>query len=197
MIRGRLAPWLLGPALLLAGCAGGPKGRDDGLRHHTADSGFRSMPGSTRRTTDSGYRSTPDFGTALGRKFQDTIPIGARITAVNVATGDGVQAIWLSYEHDGVVSNTPRRGGDGGFTHVFGLDGNEKLVGMDGAGRRGIDRLTIATNKRVKTYGNDGSSDIPSSWHTDEQKRQYVGVGITGRADKKLRQLSLRYQVRE
>ncbi len=191
MIRGRLAPWLLSPVLLLAGCAGVPKGeRGEAFGH-------RTTPESTRRTTDFGHRSTPDFGTAQGRKFQDVIPVGARITAVNVAIKDGVRAIWLSHERDGVVGNTPRRGGDGGFTHVFELEGNEKIVGMDGAGRRGIDRLTVATNKRVKTFGNDGASGDPSSWLTNEQRRQYVGVGITGRADKRLRQLSLRYQVRE
>ena len=180
MIRRRLAPWLLGAALLLAGCAGASKGE-----------------GFTRRSTDFGYRSTPDFGTARGRKFQDVIPVGARITAVNVATDAGVRAIWLSYERDGVVGNTPRRGGDGGFTHVFELEGNEKLVGMDGAGRGGIDRLTVVTNMRVKSFGNDCASGNLTSWLTDEQTRQYVGVGITGRADKKLRQLSLRCQVRE
>ena len=194
MTRRRLTAWLLGPALLLAGCVGAPKGKGgEGFGH-------RSTRDSTRRTAHSAYRSTLDFGTtrgARGWKFEDIIPIGARITAVNVATDDGVRAIWLSYERNGVVSNTPRRGGDGGFTEVFELKGNEKLVGMDGAGRRGIDRLTVATNKRVKTFGNDGSSGNLSSWLTDEQKRQYVGVGITGRADGKLRQLSLRYQVRE
>ena len=198
MIRGRLTPWLLGPALLLAGCVGAPKGDGgEGFAHRATASDFRSSTDSTRRTTDSNYRSTPDFGTRRGLKFQDIIPIGARITAVHVATDDGVRAIWLSYERNGVVSNTPRRGGQGGFTHVFKLKGNEKLVGMDGVGRRGIDRLTVATNKRVKTFGDDGSSGNLSSWLTKEQKRQYVGVGITGRADGRLQQLSLRYQVRE
>ena len=198
MIRGRLTPWLLGSALLLAGCVGAPKGEGGkGFTHRTADSGSRSTPNSTRRTTNSGNRSTPDFGTARGRKFEDIVPVGARITAVNVATGIGVRAIWLSYERNGVAGNTPRRGGNGGLTRVFELEGDEKLVGMDGAGRRGIDRLTVVTNKRVKTFGNDGSSVTPSSWLTDEQVRQYVGVGITGRADDQLRQLSLRLQVRE
>ena len=183
MIRGRLTPWLLGPALLLTGCVGAPKGE--------GGEGF------TRRTTESGYRSTLDFGTARGRKFEDVIPVGARITAVNVATDDGVRAIWLSYERNGVVRNTPRRGGDGGSTEVFELRGNEKLVDLDAAGQGGIDRLTVATNKRVRTFGNDSSSGNLSSWLTDEQKRQYVGVGIIGRADDQLRQLSLRVQVRE
>ncbi len=183
MIRGRLTPWLLGPALLLTGCVGAPKGE--------GGEGF------TRRTTESGYRSTLDFGTARGRKFEDVIPVGARITAVNVATDEGVRAIWLSYERNGVVRNTPRRGGDGGSTEVFKLRGDEKLVDLDGAGQGGIDQLTVATNQRVRIFGNDGSSNNLSSWLTDEQKRQYVGVGIIGRADDQLRQLSLHVQVRE
>ncbi len=198
MIRGRLTPWLFGTALLVAGCVGAPKGEGgEGFTHRTASSGRRSTRDSTRRNIDSGYRSMPDFGPARGQKFEDIIPIGARITAVNVATDDGVRAIWLSYERNGVVSDTPRRGGDGGFTEVFELAGDEKIVDMDAAGRHGIDRLTVATDKRVKTFGNDGSSANPSSWITDEQKRQYLGVGIAGRADDKLRQFSLRLQVRQ
>ena len=183
MRRGRLTPWLLGLALLLAGCVAG--------------SSYRPTPEATRRSTNFGYRSMPDFGKARGRKFEDVIPVGARITAVNVADDDGVRAIWLSYEHNGVVSNTPRRGGHGGRTEVFRLRGNEKLVAMEAAGRNGIDWLTVATDQRVRTFGNDGSSGTPSSWITDEQRRQYVGVGITGRADDRLRLLSLRFQVRE
>ncbi len=212
MPRGRLTAWLLGPIVVLAGCAGAPKGEGGKVfSHRTVDSGHRSTPKSSRRptgsrsrvTTDStrrvgnsGYRSTPDIGIARGRKFADVIPVGARITAVNVAIDGGVRAIWLSYEQNGVVSNTPRRGGDGGFTRVFELEDNEKLVSLDGGGKGGIDQLTVATNQRVKTFGNHGSGN-PPSWLTDEQMRQYVGVGIIGRADGKLRLLSLRFQVRD
>ena len=119
------------------------------------------------------------------------LPLTLRVLVASIALG------WLSYERNGVVRNTPRRGGDGGSTEVFKLRGNEKLVDLDAAGQGGIDRLTVATNKRVRTFGNDGSSGNLSSWLTDEQKRQYVGVGIIGRADDQLRQLSLHVQVRE
>ncbi len=197
MIRGRLAPWLLGSAVLVAGCGGAPKGEGGkSLTHSTAGSGSRKTTDPTRRSS-ADYRMTADFGTPLGWRFQDIIPVGARITAVNVATDDGVRAIWLSYEHNGVVHDTPRRGGRGGSTHVFKLTGKEKLVGIDAAGRRGIDQLTIVTNKRVKTFGGDDSSVNASSWLTKKQERQYVGIGIAGRADDKLRQLSLGFQVRE
>lgn len=197
MRRRLLTPWLLGTALL-TGCVGAPKGEGrNGLTGRTTSPGHRSTTASTRRISNSSYRSTPDFGTALGRRFEDVIPFGARITAVNVATADSVRAIWLSYEHNGVAGNTPRRGGDGGITRVFELEGNEKLVSIDAAGARGIDRLTLVTNLRVQTFGSDGSSGHASSWVTDEQKRKYVGVGITGRADDQLRQISLRYQVRD
>ena len=212
--------------MLLAGCGGAPKGEggegfshrtaDAGHRtadagHRTTDAGHRSTPkpkrrraGSRHRTspdptrrTSAGYRSTPDSGPARGLKFADVIPIGARITAVNVATDDGVRAIWLSYEREGVVSNTPRRGGAGGFTEVLELKGNEKLIGIDATGRNSIEELTVATDRRVWTIGHDGSSDKPPSWLSDKQKQQYVGIGITGRADDQLRQLSFRFQVRK
>ena len=197
MTRGRLAPWLLGSGLLVAGCGGAPKGEGGkAFTHRSAGSGSGMTTDSTRRSS-ADYRTTPDFGTPQGWRFQDIIPIGARITAVNVVTDDGVRAIWLSYEHNGVVHDTPRRGGRGGSTQVFKLESKEKLVGIDAAGRRGIDQLTIVTNKRVKTFGSDGSSKKASSWLTKKQERQYVGIGIAGRADEKLRQLSLGFQVRE
>jgi hypothetical protein len=198
MTRGRLAAWLLGSALLLmAGCGGAPKGEDGKVfTHRSTPSAARSKPESTRRSL-AGYRTTPDFGTPQGRRFNDIIPVGARITAVNVATDDGVRAIWLSYEHNGRVHHTPRRGGDGGSTRVFKLKGNEKLVGMDVAGRQGIDQVTILTNKRVKTFSNDDSSGDVTSWLTAKQERQYVGVGITGRADDRVRQLGLNFEVRD
>ena len=82
MTRGRLLAWLLGPVLVLAGCAGAPKGEGGKVfSHRSADSGHRSTPHPKRRTTASrievtedttrrapnlGYRSTPDFGTARG-----------------------------------------------------------------------------------------------------------------------------------
>ncbi len=198
MARGRLAAWLLGPALLLmVGCGGAPKGEDGkAFTHRSTPSAARSKPEPTRRSL-AGYRTTPDFGTPQGWRFQDIIPVGARITAVNVATDDGVRAIWLSYEHNGRVHHTPRRGGDGGSTRVFKLKGNEKLVGMDVTGRQGIDQLTIVTDKRVKTFSDDDSSGDVTSWLTAKQERQYVGVGITGRADDRVRQLALNFEVRD
>lgn len=199
MFRGRLIAWLLGPALLL-GCGGAPKGEDGkAFSQNSSKPDRRSTKkeDATRRAADSAYRMTPDFGPSRGRKFEDVIPVGARITAVNVAVDDGVQAIWFRYELGGVESNTPRRGGAGGKTHVFKLKDNEKIVGIDAAGLDGIDQLTIATNRGVKTFGGDGTSAEPESWVTKKQARQYVGIGVTGRADDKVRQLSLRFEVRE
>jgi hypothetical protein len=183
MTRGRRTTWLLGLALILTGCGGG-------LRAGAPAS-------STRRLEAATYRSTPDIGAARGRKFEDIIPVGARITAVNVAMDGGVRAVWLDYEQDGVAGSTPRRGGEGGTTQVLELERNEKLVDLDGVGRRGLVRLTIATNKRVQTFGDDGFTGELSSWLSKQETQQRVGVGITGRADDQVRQLSLRYQVRE
>ena len=199
MIRRRLTAWLIAPALLLAGCVAAPVAAPGGQGDKEIDRlpPYRPTVKGTLRTLDSAYAWSPDVGTARGWKFQDVIPVGARITAVNVATDGGILAIWLSYKHNGVVSDTPRRGGAGGVTEVFKLRGNEKLVGLDGSGRGAIDQLTVVTDQRVKTFSKTGFSGIHSSWITDEQQRQYVGVGITGRADDRLRLLSLRFQVRE
>lgn len=184
----------------MLGCGGAPKGESGKAFKHRNTSASAKAPSRTsgdptRRTTGA-YLSTPDLGFARGLAFEDTIPIGARVTAVNVATGNGVKAIWFSYERNGVASDTPRRGGSGGFTRVFELKKGEKIVGLDGDGRGGIDRLTIVTNKRAKTFSDAGETEA-ESWLTKKQTEQYVGVGISGRADDKLRQLSLTFQVRE
>lgn len=203
MTRRPMTHLLLGTALVLAGCGGAPKGEGANDVTHSSShiavrraAAARLPQGATRRTQDS-YRTTPDFGTMIGRRFDDMIPVGARITAINVAIDDGVRAIWFSYEQNGMEGTTPRRGGEGGISQVFKLKNDEKLVAMDGDGRDGIDRLIVVTNKRVKTLGDKGRSNEPTSWLTKQQEQQYVGVGIAGHADDKLRQLSLHFQVRQ
>jgi hypothetical protein len=49
------------------------------------------------------------------------------------------------------------------FLHVLELGRCEMLVDLDGAGKRGIDRLTIATNDRVQTFADDGFTGVLSS----------------------------------
>ncbi len=137
-----------------------------------------------------------DYGYKRGLKFEDIIPVEARITAVNVAADNGVRAIWLSYEHKGKVKHTPRRGGEGGITQVLELKSKERLVDIEAAGLRGIDKLTVTTNRRVVSFGNPGKPGELKSWLSDSRKARYVGIGITGRADDQLRQISLRVQVR-
>ncbi len=182
----RRLSWLLCPMVVLAlGCAGGgPLGGTF-----------------TRRGVEREYISTPAIGAARGLTFEDIIPIGARITAVHISLdGNRVTGIWTSYERNGVVKETPHRGHTGTRVEVFKLHRNEKLIGIDGRGRSGIARLTIATNLRMLSYGNPSTGTEEQAWFetlTHDNRNRYVGVGFTGRADRELYELSLRIQVRQ
>ena len=169
-----------------AGCMGG------------GSSGGKSF---TRRGIEREYVSSPDFGAPRGREFADIIPVGARITAVHVAHAERINAIWLSFERNGQVRQTPRRGGAGGKVQTLKLSGREKLLGIHGYGHGTVDELVIATNRRIVAFGDGtapGMDGKPPTFATltARQKQQYVGIGFTGRADEELRQLSLRIQVR-
>jgi hypothetical protein len=182
---------------LLAGCAAssGP-GR-------MVPSGRKVTPGKdfTRRGIERDFVSTPEFGSARGRAFEDIVPVGARITAVHLTHGSGIKGIRLSYERNGLERETPQRGSSDGTTEVFKLDRNEKIIGIDMWGKGTIDGLTIATNKQTHSFGETrpDSPDQEPPWYaglTEQDRRRYVGVGFSGRADGELRQLSLRVQIR-
>ena len=184
--RYRLFSILLGLVLLSAlGCAGG--------RGPTGQS-------FTRRGPERRFISTPNFGSARGRTFEDVIPVGARITIVHVGLdGDRVTSIWTSYERNGVVKETPHRGHTSSRVEKFKLGRKEKLVGIHAYGRGEVGQLLIATNKRNRLFGNGPVKDKPA-WPdslSNADKRSYVGVGFTGRADRQLQQLSLKIQVRQ
>jgi hypothetical protein len=168
---------------LLAGC-GGP-----------------SAPGRefTRRGIEREFISSPEFGSARGRSFEDIIPVGARITAVHVSRGASIEGIQLSYERNGAERRTPLRGARNGRMDVFALAQDEKIIGIDAWGKGSIDGLTIATNKQTRSFGEPRPGPGEPPWYAQPTKldqRRYVGIGITGRADAQLRQLSLRVQVR-
>jgi hypothetical protein len=182
---------------LLAGCsASSSAGR-------SAPSGRKVAPGKefTRRGIEREFLSTPEFGSARGRAFEDIVPVGARISAVHVTHGSGVKGIQLSYERNGVERETPLRGSSDGKTEVFKLDRNEKIIGIDMWGHGTIDGLTIATNKQTRSFGDPkpSSATTETAWYdslTRQDHKRHVCIGITGRADNELRQLSLRVQVR-
>jgi hypothetical protein len=174
-------------ALMLGGCASTSIGRGEGP---------------TRRGVEREYLSSPSFGGPRGRQFEDIIPVGARITAVHVAHGSGINAIWLSYERNGEVRHTPRRGGAGTKTEVLRLGRREKIIGIHAYGQGTIDDLFIATNERVVSFGDGDAPGLrqASPWYTrltEQDRKQYVAIGIVGRADDELRRLSLRIQVRK
>ena len=182
---------------LMAGCAASSgSGR-------SAPAGRKVTPGKefTRRGIEREFVSTPEFGSARGRAFEDIVPVGARISAVHVTHGSGIKGIRLSYERNGIESETPQRGTSDGTTQVFKLDRNEKIIGIDMWGKGTIDGLTIATNKQAQSFGDTrpDSADQEPPWYaelTKQDRQRYVGVGFTGRADGELRQLSLRVQIR-
>ncbi len=193
----RLLPLACLAAGLLAGCAASPgSGR-------TAPSGRKVAAGKefTRRGVDRDFVSTPEFGSARGRAFEDIVPVGARITAVHVTHGSGIKGIRLSYERNGFERETALRGSSDGTTEVLRLDRNEKIIGIDMWGKGTIDGLAIATNKQTRSFGKPRPSSAAGEppWYaelTEQDRQRYVGIGITGRADDQLRQLSLRVQVR-
>ncbi len=153
----------------------------------------------TRRGPERQFISTPQFGGARGRTFEDVIPVGARITAVHVGLdGDRVTSIWTSYERNGVVKETPHRGHTSSRVEKFKLGPKEKLVGIHAYGSGEIGQLAIATNERTRLFGTGPATGEPAWFESlsDEDLRSYVGVGFTGRADRRLHQLSLRIQVR-
>ncbi len=156
----------------------------------------------TRRGLERHYLSSPAFGAPRGRAFEDLIPTGARITALHVDRGATINAIWMTYELHGREQHTPKRGGGGGPVETLRLDGREKIVGIHGTGQGGLDELVVATNKRVVTFGRS-SVARPDAAPPDcarlstEDKRRFVGIGFVGRADERLRQLSLRLQIRQ
>ena len=182
----RTGSWMLCPVVMLAlGCSGGgPLGGTF-----------------TRRGVEREYISTAALGAARGLTFEDIIPIGARLTAVHVSLdGDRVTGIWTSYERNGVVKETPHRGQTGAKVVVLKLHRNEKLIGIQGRGRRGITGLIIATNLRTQSFGSPSTTTEDQALFktiTRENRHRYVGVGFTGRAGRELNELSLRIQVRQ
>jgi hypothetical protein len=154
----------------------------------------------TRRSAEPDYLNSQKFGAPRGRDFQDIIPIGARLTAINVCGDDRIAGIWLTYEAGGKTMHTPCRGLRQGREHSFTLDKREKVVGIHGYGTGSVELLVIATNLRVGTLGNKAAAPPgakPACTLLDENDvRRYVGVGIVGRADDRLRQVMMRLQIR-
>lgn len=184
LIARRPLVWALGlaAAVIMVGC---PSGTSTGDAF-------------TRRGVEREYLSSPEFGGPRGQKFEDLIPVGARITEVHVAAGEQVNGIWLSYERNGTVRETPQRGSADGKVHHFKLKADEKIIGIHGFGKSSVEGLVIATNKRTQAFGAVTTSR-ETPWYdelSEDNRRRYVAVGIVGRADTQLRQISVRLQVR-
>lgn len=197
---GRVAALAFLSAVLVAGCAsGGAVNATRGVsRRPVSYSSTRVSQEQTRRSLEREYKLSARFGTPRGRQFEDVIPVGARIAAVHVAHDDTIRAVWLTFERGGREYQTPRRGGAGSATETFKLGSREKIVGIYAYGKPAIETIEIATNRRVVALG----APVPpeaNPWYaqlTTDEKRQLLGVGIIGRTDDRLRQVTLRIQIR-
>ena len=77
----------------------------------------------------------------------------------------------------------------------------EKIIGIDAWGVDPIAGLVIASNKRTVSFGAPrptlaGLEPPAYTLLTEQQRQRHVAGGITGRAETRLHQLSLRIQVR-
>ncbi len=173
-----LRPWIALPALVLlaGGCASTTSQQDP-----------------SRRGPESTMLAGPAFGVPRGRQFEDIVPVGSRITAVHVRREEGIIAIWLDYERSDLKYSTPARGGTRGKHEVFSLKAGERIISMTGTGKTSIESIVIVTDKRTKILG---APEAQAPQLTEEQRTRHTGIGISGRADTDLRQLSLRIQVR-
>ncbi len=152
----------------------------------------------TRRGTELRYLLSPRYGVPRGLQFEDIIPVGARISAVNVIFDGEVKSFWLTYERGGRSYETAHRGGSEGHAQTFKLGSRENIVDMRAYGRPALKSIEIATNRRVVSLGAEVPSGTPP-WYNDftsQQMHQHVVVGVIGRADFSLRQLGVKIQVR-
>lgn len=134
----------------------------------------------------------PVFGVPRGRQFEDMVPVGSRITAVHVRREQGINAIWLEYERNGVEHETPVRGGSRGKHESFQLKAGERIISLTGTGKTSIESIVIVTDRRTKAFGTPAAQPPQL---TQEERSRHTGIGLSGRADTNLWQLSLRIQV--
>ncbi len=109
-----------------------------------------------------------------------TLPEGARISAVRLATGDYVDAIQFVYTlPDGTQGESPRFGGETGELVTIELAADEIITGFSGRADWYIDALGIVTNKRTTDLiGGAGGNAFEVTIPTGE-----TFAGIYGRAD--------------
>lgn len=127
-----------------------------------------------------------------GSAFSDReIPEGARITEIQVRSGDYIDSVQIVYVlRDGRSFKGPMHGGSGGRSNVFRLDSDEYLIGISGRYGNYVDSLTFHTNKRSSATfgGRGGNRDFRIFVPQGNQ-----AIGLTGRAAEYLDAIGLRY----
>jgi hypothetical protein len=93
-----------------------------------------------------------------GDEFIDSLPQGAKITAVKIRHGLYVDSLEVIYKTaDGKTRSSGPHGGDGGSEATFTLEEGEYIKGITGRSAAFVDSLVIVTNKRKsERYGGDG-----------------------------------------
>ncbi len=137
-------------------------------------------------------RQTTTAGGRGGSAFSDRdIPLGARISAVRVSSGNNIDAIQAVYTlRNGSVLEGPVHGGGGGRSTIFRLDQDEYIIGITGRYGIYIDSLSIRTNKRTsQVFGGRGGDrdfkiDVPAGC---------LGTGFAGRSAEYLDAVGLTY----
>ncbi len=111
-----------------------------------------------------------------GSEFADNPPPNARVTAVNIRSGDTVESVQMVLDS----GNLPRHGGTGGTPHVFELDEGESITSIEGRYGDVVDSLTIHTsNERTSPrYGGTGGR-VPYAYNPTKKDRI---VGFSGRS---------------
>jgi len=112
-------------------------------------------------------------GGAGGAAFSDPgIPRGAKISEVQVRSGDRINAIQMVFKLlDGRILEGQVQGGEGGTPGVFQLDPDEYLVGLSGSSGVHIHSISIRTNRRTsQVFGESSGGNIFLSMFREETK---------------------------
>jgi len=136
--------------------------------------------------------ATQAAGSRGGTPFADSeIPLGAKISAVHIWSGNVIDRIQLIYSlRDGSIFEGAIHGGSGGNRQVFRLTDNEYIIGISGRYGEVLDSLRIHTNRRTSSLfgGRGGDRNFNIEIPTGNQ-----AIGLKGRSGKYLDAVGLEY----
>lgn len=149
-----------------------------------------SMNGVSALADDTGCSA----GGAGGLPFRtDPLDDNERIVAVNIWSGNVIDAIQLVASDDNVTRSLEKHGGNGGILETYNLDPDEYITGLVLQTGSVVDSLIIKTNKgESKRFGgNGGPTQIPLSIPEDSE-----AVGLCGKSGSLVDALGIVYRRR-